>query len=599
MAATILTFPPNPMVDSVDNDGDSSLTFPEVNLIFWGKAWSADPPPTPTAHTITSAIRSIVNSNYLGELAQYGVVGQPVVVSTDVASDSDPDPDNYVSNLASFIKSRIAAGKVRAPASPGFHSFYAVIVPPGVKSTERPPGEAGAHGVFLQPGGFIAAMAWIQNDGHLTTRWSAVHIFSHEFAEACASSSSVCVTTVDGKDKEIADVCTDDDDTSNGYSLHAYYSEKAKACVLPLTRPIKVVAGPVAAVSRNAHDIDLAAVGMDSLAPGFGAAYSASLDQSKRNGLWRGWWAINGGRTIMGGAITLVTRQPGLLDAFMAGMDGKVHTAAWDAGLDIFDGGWRGWWQVGDQQVFPGCPIAAVSKRPDQLDIFVAGPGGHVGWAAWDQSVANGDWQPWARVPDLEVPPGAHLCAVSRDPGRIDLFAVASDGTIATASRYTDWGDWLSIAGGKAAPGAPVTAVSRGANSLDVFVVKADGGIYTAAWDKDIDGGAWRAWRRIGGLNVNPASTVAAVDRDANTLDIFVIGKEGGVWTAAWTGGEWGSWTHVANGQATPGSAVSAVSRAPGKLDIFIVGEDLGVWNAAWDRDFAGGAWRGWWPVPN
>jgi len=47
------------------------------------------------------------------------------------------------------------------------------------------------------------------------------------------------------------------------------------------------------------------------------------------------------------------------------------------------------------------------------------------------------------------------------------------------------------------------------------------------------------------------------------------------------------------------GTAVSAVSRAPTKLDVFIVGEDSGVWTAAWDRDFAGGAWQGWWPVPN
>ena len=596
MPATILTFPPNPTVVSAHNDGGPHFSFPEVNLIFWGKAWSADPPPPPTAHTITSAIRSIVNSNFLGELAQYGVVGQPLVVTTDVASGSDPHPDNYVSNLASFIESRIAAGKVRAPTA-NYQSFYGVIVPPGVKSTEHP-NAAGAHSTFIH-GGFNCAKAWIQNDGHLTTRLSAVHIFSHEFAEACASGNNVGVTTSDGKNHEIADVCNEDDDTSNGYSLHSYYSEKAKACVLPLTRPIRVMVGPVAAVTRNADDIDLAAVGVDAMAPGLGDAYSASWDKPKRNGLWRGWWAINGGRTALAGAISLVSRQPGLLDAFMAGTDGKVHTAAWDAGRDIFDGGWRGWWQVGDQQVLPGSPIAPVSKGPDQLDIFVAGPGGHVGWAAWDQSVANGAWQPWARVLDLEVPPGAHLSAVSRKPGHIDLFAVDSNGAIVTASRHTHWDAWSPIADGKAAPGAPVTAVSRGANSLDVFVVKADGGIYTAAWDKNVDGGKWQAWRRIGGLEVNPASLVAAVARDASSLDIFVIGKEGGVRMASWTGSAWDSWTRVPNGQATPGSAVSVVSRKPNKLDIFIVGQDFGVWTAAWDRDFAGGLWQAWQPVPN
>ena len=144
-----------------------------------------------------------------------------------------------------------------------------------------------------------------------------------------------------------------------------------------------------------------------------------------------------------------------------------------------------------------------------------------------------------------------------------------------------------------------MTAVSRGANSLDVFVVKADGGIYTAAWDKNVDGGKWQAWRRIGGLEVNPASLVAAVARDASSLDIFVIGKEGGVRMASWTGSAWGSWTRVPNGQATPGSTVSVVSRKPNKLDIFIVGQDFGIWTAAWDHDFAGGLWQAWQPVPN
>jgi hypothetical protein len=213
--------------------------------------------------------------------------------------------------------------------------------------------------------------------------------------------------------------------------------------------------------------------------------------------------------------------------------------------------------------------------------------------------VNNGDWQPWRRVLDLEVPPGAHLCAVSRDAGRIDLFAVAADGTIATASRLSQWSGWWPIAGGEAPPGAPVTAVSRTGASLDIFVVKADGGVYTAPWDQNIDAGAWRSWRRIGALEVKPANLVAAVARDPSTLDIFVIGPEGGVWTAAWSGGDWGSWARVVDGKALPGTAVSAVSRAPTKLDVFIVGEDSGVWTAAWDRDFAGGAWQGWWPVPN
>ena len=89
-------------------------------------------------------------------------------------------------------------------------------------------------------------------------------------------------------------------------------------------------------------------------------------------------------------------------------------------------------------------------------------------------------------------------------------------------------------------------------------------------------------------IGVAVASQVAAVARTSDKLDIFIIGKEGGVWTAAWDkSGGWNAWRE------------GAVFRAPSKLDIFIVGEDSGVWSAAWDRDVAGGDWQGWWPVPN
>ena len=499
MSATILKFSPSAPVSGVSFNDAPDISFAEVNLIFWGKGWSATPAPSPSAHTITSGVRSIVNSGYLSKLSQYGVYGQPQVVATDIADETDPSPANFITNLESFIQGRIAAGKVKAP-SADLQSFYGVFFLPGVKSYEHP-NALGAHQTFVHSG-FTCAKAWLLNDGHLTTRHSPIHIFSHEFAEA--SANKVVVAMTDGSNKEIADVCTGDDDTSNGYSLHSYFSAKDNACVLPLTRPINLATGPVAAVSRNRNNIDLAAVGVDPHDPDLGVfdAYSASWDKGKRDGRWRGWWAVNRGRTVPFGApaISLVTRQPTLLDVFMTGMDGKVYTAAWDAGWDIFDGAWRGWCGIRDLKTVPGAPIGAVSRGPNQLDVFVAGVGGHVDWATWDHSIANGEWRGWWPVLDLDLPPAAHICAVSRKPGRIDIFAVGNDGSIVTASRRSEWEGWLPIASGKAAPGAPVTAVSRDATSLDAFAVKQDGGSYTAPWDQELENGAWRHWRRIGEL---------------------------------------------------------------------------------------------------
>jgi hypothetical protein len=176
MSATILKFPPSAPVSGVSFNDAPDISFAEVNLIFWGKGWSATPAPSPSAHTIASGVRSIVNSGYLSRLKQYGVTGQPQVVATDVADETNPSPSDFVLKLESFIKGRIAAGKVRAPTADR-QSFYGVFFLPGVKSLENTHA-AGAHQTFVH-NGFTCAKAWLLNDGQLTTRFSPIHIFSH------------------------------------------------------------------------------------------------------------------------------------------------------------------------------------------------------------------------------------------------------------------------------------------------------------------------------------------------------------------------------------------------------------------------------------
>ena len=277
-------------------------------------------------------------------------------------------------------------------------------------------------------------------------------------------------------------------------------------------------------------------------------------------------------------------------------MDGKVRTAAWDAARDVFSGGWRGWWPVGEQTAPAGAPIGAAATGPERLDIAIAGTGGHVAWASWNQAI-GADWQSWQRVGDLAVSPGSHVEAVARAAGRLDLLAVGTDGTNAAATQLNGWSDWQQIAGLTATPSAPVTAVSRDGQSIDAFVVAAGGGGHTAALGQP--SGTWGSWHRIGTLQVTPASRVAVVAQDAHTLDAFVVGPEGGVWTARWTGGEWGAWTRIPLGVAAKQNAVSAVSRAAGTLDLVFVGEDAGIRTATWDRHVAGGAWQATRTVPN
>jgi hypothetical protein len=82
---------------------------------------------------------------------------------------------------------------------------------------------------------------------------------------------------------------------------------------------------------------------------------------------------------------------------------------------------------------------------------------------------------------------------------------------------------------------------------------------------------------------------VSGVVRSADHLDVFAIGTDSGTYTAAWqpsfTDG-WHGWWRVQEGVAAPGTSVFGVSRNTDHLDIFAVGTDNGVYTAAWQHSF-------------
>ena len=90
---------------------------------------------------------------------------------------------------------------------------------------------------------------------------------------------------------------------------------------------------------------------------------------------------------------------------------------------------------------------------------------------------------------------------------------------------------------------------------------------------------------------------MTAVSRSPDKLDVFVVGTDGGIWTAAWQPGAsaFRGWWRIGNLTSLQGSMVGAVSRSQDKLDIFVTGTDGAVYTAAWQAGDT--AWRGWWPV--
>lgn len=148
--------------------------------------------------------------------------------------------------------------------------------------------------------------------------------------------------------------------------------------------------------------------------------------------------------------------------------------------------------------------------------------------AKLEDGLDHGEWtDPWQ--PPNSIAPGATAEWRSESNG----IATGTEGHV----RYR--------VGLAAKPGGRVAAIARNPNQLDLFVVGNDGVVYTSWWSLGSDwSGINNNWRPIGG--VFPAgSSVSAVSRNPNQLDLFITGNDGIVYTSWWSAGA--DWSGVNN----------------------------------------------------
>jgi hypothetical protein len=387
-------------------------------------------------------------------------------------------------------------------------------------------------------------------------------------------------------------------DQGHGYMPFEYLRRFANDLVVYNTVPITGARlGPQALVAQKDR-IDV--VASDSS----GRVHGAAWQQNMLQGRWRAWWSILGGRVRGNSLPSMVARDSNRLDVFGVGTDGGIYTAAWDA--RIADGQWRGWWRIPNGVAAPESSVCSVSRHVNKLDVFMVGTDGGVYTAAWDQNVDSAKWRGWWRITNGKALAKNGLAAVARDANKLDVFAVAPDGGIYTAAwdqnvDSAKWRGWWRIGNSVAASATNISAVTRDPKKLDLFMIGSDGGIYTAAWESGVADGKWRGWWRILNGVAMAGSSVCAVARSPGKLDVFVVGTDGGVYTAAWdqavADAKWRGWWRVGDLTAQPSGGLAVVARDPSKLDVFATGRDGRVYTAAWDQHVANAQWRGWWRV--
>ncbi|CAN5395068.1 hypothetical protein BH09ACT7_BH09ACT7_03720 [soil metagenome] len=288
--------------------------------------------------------------------------------------------------------------------------------------------------------------------------------------------------------------------------------------------------------------------------------------------------------------LAAVSRTPGNLDLFVIGFDNRVWTTFWPSA-----NGWNGdWFPLPGQAVFDHekQQIAAVSRAPGNLDLFVVGFDNRVWTTFWNDATGwNADWFP---LPGQAVFDHVtqRIAAVSRAPGNLDLFVIGFDNRVWTTFwNAGGWnGDWFPLPGQAVFDHVTqqIAAVSRAPGNLDLFVIGFDNHVWTTFWP---NAGGWNAdWFPLPGQAVfdHERQQITAVSRTPGNLDLFVVGLDSHVWTTFWPNAD-GFWN--ADWFPLPGQAVfdrdhqhvAAVSRASNNLDVFLIGNDNHIWTTFWN----------------
>jgi hypothetical protein len=337
--------------------------------------------------------------------------------------------------------------------------------------------------------------------------------------------------------------------------------------------PNGFVAGErIGAVSRSTDTLDV-----------FTADYYGAMDHARWDPSpgWQGWYNTNGqSQTIFSGSaagpVTAVSTFPGEVDLFTVANNGHVYTARTFDPVCCY----AGWFQIGDLYAGTGSYVSAVSRSTDKWDIFVAGNDGQV----WTAASGVGVWWP---LPGIQVLQNTPVAAASPVTDELTIFVVDANGKLQAsvwAPYLGGWTSWRQIGGVQLSAGAPVTAISRGSGQLELFVTDVNGSIQTTTVYPSFSG-----WKSIG--VAVPGTTVTGVSRHPGQLDLFVVLNQQ-VWTqgspSLSSGFNSTSWRPI-SGLTTAeweGSAVTAVSRSQDKLDVFVIGFDHNLWTAAWEPDF-------------
>jgi hypothetical protein len=219
------------LVAKFSDNGGKVLQVVQVQLIYWGTAWtSTSPAPVPTSQAITSATATMLHSGYMPGLSEYRGIGRGFLRGATTITTSNPPNGFTDTQVWNFINGQIAAGTLPAPDVDN-STLYMVIMPKGINSSNT--SFIGEH-TYGMRGTQRVPFSWITNNGLLA---SVTRIISHEIVETVTDPEGGAILGVPGTCAqggwcEIGDICNSTG-VRDGITVQSFWSDAAGACVVP------------------------------------------------------------------------------------------------------------------------------------------------------------------------------------------------------------------------------------------------------------------------------------------------------------------------------------------------------------------------------
>jgi hypothetical protein len=282
-----------------------------------------------------------------------------------------------------------------------------------------------------------------------------------------------------------------------------------------------------------------------------------------------------------GGGIAANSRSATAVDTWAIGKDGALWSAGW------WDGTWHEPYKVSttpNGTFGSGSGIAANSRTSSMVDTWVIKDGN-----LWSAGYWDGTWHAPYRAPlaASDFVNGGGIAVNSRTPGMVDTWVIGKDGALWNAG-YWD-GAWHNayrapLQNVEFVSGGGIAANSRTGTTVDTWVIGKDGALWNAGyWD-----GTWHAPYKVPTCpagTFNPGSQLAVNSRTPGMVDIWVVGKDGALWSAGYWDGSWHAPYRAPKttaGVFVPGGGIAATSRTSTILDTWSIANDEKPANAGY-----------------